>query len=368
MANIVDIPIFKKRFVVLMIGIIIGFLLISFINNNYPSILNCNTTEKFSVKYNEYPEPLNNNERVLYDKPSPYPETNPYNSQVQSNFVKSGIISVDGSVSNNVPLQNVNLPIPPQVVTQPITNQQIPSGFMTDDIYATIPATVSATVSVINQPPVVNTQMDPVNIPEPSSNDDIPYASIVPIVQQPVMGAYQAPPMHNGNGVPPMNNGMGAPPMHNGMGAPPMHNGMGAPRMNNGNCAQPPLVPQQVMRAPQPQAPSMQAGMRAPQTPSNGRSTSIKMYNFNTEWCGWSKKFQPEWDAFMANVKSDNTLNSIVEVKDVKCDNDNNKELCADNNIQGFPTVVINVNGNNSKYDGPRTSEALMKKLKDLLK
>jgi len=141
--------------------------------------------------------------------------------------------------------------------------------------------------------------------------------------------------------------------------APSMNNGMVAPQapfMNNG------------MRAPPAQAPSMNNGMRAPQAPSNGKSTSIKMYNFNTEWCGWSKKFQPEWDAFTANVKSDNTLNTLVEVKDVKCDNDNNKELCADNNIQGFPTVLINVNGNNIKYDGPRTSEALMKKLKDLLR
>ena len=153
--------------------------------------------------------------------------------------------------------------------------------------------------------------------------------------------------------------------MPNGMGAPSMPNGMGAPSMPNGMGAQPPRVPQQVMRAPQQQVPSMQAGMRAPY---NGILSSIKMYNFNTEWCGWSKKFQPEWDAFTSNVKSDNTLNTLVEVIDVKCDNDNNKELCADNNIQGFPTVVINVNGNNIKYDGPRTSEALMKKLKDLLK
>ena len=113
---------------------------------------------------------------------------------------------------------------------------------------------------------------------------------------------------------------------------------------------------------PMPQMPHMQ---HMPQVAKG--SSQIKMYNFNTEWCGWSKKFQPEWDAFMARVNADNTLSGLVDVQDIKCDNDKNKQLCIDNNVEGFPTVVINVNGNNSMYDGPRTSDALMKTLKNLL-
>jgi hypothetical protein len=95
---------------------------------------------------------------------------------------------------------------------------------------------------------------------------------------------------------------------------------------------------------------------------------TIKMYNFNTSWCGWSTKFQPEWDKFMANVNSDNSLNGVVEVKDVKCDNDDNKQLAIDNNVQGYPTVVIINKGVSSHYTGPRTVEGLKEALRNMLK
>ena len=96
-------------------------------------------------------------------------------------------------------------------------------------------------------------------------------------------------------------------------------------------------------------------------------SKPIKMLNFNTSWCGWSKKFQPEWDNFTANVKSDNKLNSLVEVLDVKCDNDANKKLCMEHNVEGYPTVSIEANGQMSHYEGQRTSDELMKKLKQTI-
>jgi hypothetical protein len=42
----------------------------------------------------------------------------------------------------------------------------------------------------------------------------------------------------------------------------------------------------------------------------------IKVYNFNTTWCGWSKKFQPEWDKF--TVAINNLENSTdYEIKDI---------------------------------------------------
>ena len=47
----------------------------------------------------------------------------------------------------------------------------------------------------------------------------------------------------------------------------------------------------------------------------------IKIYNFNTTWCGHSLKFQPIWDLF---IKSLNKSDNIVAY-DVKC-NDNKKE------------------------------------------
>ena len=46
------------------------------------------------------------------------------------------------------------------------------------------------------------------------------------------------------------------------------------------------------------------------------KDSKIKVYNFNTSWCGYSKQFQPTWDEFQKKYKSDNR----VIVKDVKCD------------------------------------------------
>ena len=59
---------------------------------------------------------------------------------------------------------------------------------------------------------------------------------------------------------------------------------------------------------------------------ANVANTKLKIFNFNTDWCGWSKRFQPEWDKFTQAVKADSKLNNKVEVFDVKCDNPANQQ------------------------------------------
>jgi hypothetical protein len=86
----------------------------------------------------------------------------------------------------------------------------------------------------------------------------------------------------------------------------------------------------------------------------------IKVFNFNTSWCGWSKRFQPEWDKFSNQVKSDPTL-THVEVYDVKCDDSKNESMCEKYQVPGYPHVVIETNGNTNQYNGERTAEALIK-------
>ena len=41
-------PLLDKKIVVFIIGIIIGFIILYFVNSNKSSSLNCNTTEKFT--------------------------------------------------------------------------------------------------------------------------------------------------------------------------------------------------------------------------------------------------------------------------------------------------------------------------------
>ena len=73
----------------------------------------------------------------------------------------------------------------------------------------------------------------------------------------------------------------------------------------------------------------------------------INVYNFNTEACGFSVRFQPEWKKFEEEVKAKNDL-SNVHAYDVKCDDPANEQMCIDYQVPGFPTVVVE-KGNNKK-------------------
>ena len=43
----------------------------------------------------------------------------------------------------------------------------------------------------------------------------------------------------------------------------------------------------------------------------NKNSNLVKVYNFNTSWCGYSIRFKPEWDKFQKEVTSRNDLSNI---------------------------------------------------------
>jgi len=81
----------------------------------------------------------------------------------------------------------------------------------------------------------------------------------------------------------------------------------------------------------------------------------VKVYNFNTSWCEWSKKFQPEWNNFEDLTKTDEKLN-FVAAYDIKCDEENNTELCKKYSVPGFPYVVIEQNDKTHQYTGSRNA------------
>lgn len=96
---------------------------------------------------------------------------------------------------------------------------------------------------------------------------------------------------------------------------------------------------------------------------SSEPQNNIKIMNFNTEWCGYSKQFQPMWDEFS---KEANQMQG-VEAVDVKCDVDENKQMCKDYDIPGFPSVIFEKNGEKIEYNGLRSRDGLMEKLNELL-
>ena len=87
----------------------------------------------------------------------------------------------------------------------------------------------------------------------------------------------------------------------------------------------------------------------------------IKVYNFNTKWCGWSQKFQPEWDLFSQQVISDPMLANI-EAYDIKCDDD--KNMCEEYKVPGFPYIVIESDNKKTPYTGSRNSKDIINFIK----
>ena len=103
---------------------------------------------------------------------------------------------------------------------------------------------------------------------------------------------------------------------------------------------------------------SVQEPMAISVKPNSVKTATI--YNFNTTTCGWSKKFQPEWDKFTELAKSDPTLANVI-VKDVKCDDNSNAEMCGNPkyNIPGFPYVLLEMDDKIIPFDGERTANSL---------
>lgn len=95
------------------------------------------------------------------------------------------------------------------------------------------------------------------------------------------------------------------------------------------------------------------------------KDSKIKVYNFNTSWCGWSVRFEPEWKIFENEIHSKGDL-SHVEAHDVKCDNPANDFLCKEFEVAGFPTVIIETNGQRGVYNGPRDSKNLVETIQGL--
>lgn len=87
------------------------------------------------------------------------------------------------------------------------------------------------------------------------------------------------------------------------------------------------------------------------------KTRPAKLSLFYAEWCGWSRKFLPEWDAFEKYV-ADNKLNIAVEK--VNCEKEGEK--CS--GIPHFPCVVLTrANGEKGMMDDkyPRTTDGLIK-------
>ena len=77
---------------------------------------------------------------------------------------------------------------------------------------------------------------------------------------------------------------------------------------------------------------------------------------FHADWCGHCKRLMPEFSSFESSYNGPSTIQKINEAE--------NKQLCQQHGVQGFPTIRYYPNGmsdvNNYKdYEGPRTASGL---------
>lgn len=78
----------------------------------------------------------------------------------------------------------------------------------------------------------------------------------------------------------------------------------------------------------------------------------LKFVLYFAHWCGHCKNFLPIWKEF----KKNNT-NPNLEISEVDCEADS--ETCNNNNINGFPTVILYKNGQSHEYSDERSINAL---------
>ena len=81
-------------------------------------------------------------------------------------------------------------------------------------------------------------------------------------------------------------------------------------------------------------------------------SNKLKIILYFAHWCGHCKNFLPIWNEF----KKNNT-NSHLEISEVDCEADN--EICNNNNIKGFPTVILYKNNQSHEFNDERSISAL---------
>ena len=93
-----------------------------------------------------------------------------------------------------------------------------------------------------------------------------------------------------------------------------------------------------------------------------GKGAFIKFY---APWCGHCKKLAPAWDQLHGEFED----NKDVLIGDVDCTAEENKAICSQMGVRGFPTLKYFTGGDPSgeNYEGGRDFDALLSFAKDNL-
>jgi thiol-disulfide isomerase/thioredoxin len=68
--------------------------------------------------------------------------------------------------------------------------------------------------------------------------------------------------------------------------------------------------------------------------------TEARLYFFYTDWCGWSKKAQPEWKKLEETV-STNPYFGKTHVELIPVNAEENRALADEYEVEGYPTILL---------------------------
>lgn len=86
-----------------------------------------------------------------------------------------------------------------------------------------------------------------------------------------------------------------------------------------------------------------------------GKKTKVML--FKAEWCGHCKSFKPIWDIV---TKQYDNLDFVVY------DSDKNVDDITKYNVSGFPTIIVEKDGNTFEYNEERNADSFNNFLKEL--
>lgn len=88
----------------------------------------------------------------------------------------------------------------------------------------------------------------------------------------------------------------------------------------------------------------------------HGTEKGVTLVKFFAPWCGHCKRMAPTWDDLAGKFIG----NNMVKIAKVDCTVSDNKELCSEQEVNGFPTIYIYKDGiKQSEYLGSRSLEDL---------
>lgn len=92
-----------------------------------------------------------------------------------------------------------------------------------------------------------------------------------------------------------------------------------------------------------------------------------KIILYKAEWCGHCKILKPEWEKFKTiydTFKNDITKKYDINIDIIEYDGDRDEKIISQHNdVQGFPTIMIEYNMKREEYMGSRSPIDILKKL-----